>query len=241
METEAISNCTCGGRSEIRGAAAPCGPADNRMVPERALDPFEHPAHQGFDRRHDRIVVPEAVSPRERIRVLVGRKPEGPWRPGIVLVGGQKEVVLPLERIADRRERMAGRAVQRLVRDPHEGEGVVIGSRPDMKTVLLDPLSVFRITSARGLAAKAPAKLVHRDVVFFAPGIDFGQRERSAHGAHAAAQHRNLDLAVRHGAPAPVNLCRQICTSPFSVPSFLVAGRSRAAFLTARTPPCRPR
>src|SRR6185437_4268234 len=43
------------------------------------------------------------------------------------------------------------------------------------------------------------AELVHRDLVFFSVGIDFGQREGSAHGAHAATQDRNLYLAVRHG------------------------------------------
>src|SRR6185437_9386664 len=65
--------------------------------------------------------------------------------------------------------------LQRLEREPHQREGVVIGSRPDVKTVLLDPLSIGRIASARGLAPKAPAELVHGDLVFFSVGIDFGQ------------------------------------------------------------------
>jgi hypothetical protein len=156
------------------------------MVPDQALEPCEHPADQGLGRRHHRIVAPEAVSPGEKVRVLIRIEPEGPWRVRVLLVGGQKEFVLALERVADRRERIAGRAVQRLEREPHEGEGVVIGSRPDVKTVFLDPLSIGRIASARSLAPKAPAELVHRDLVFFSVGIDFGQREGSAHGAHAA-------------------------------------------------------
>src|SRR6185312_3198897 len=119
--------------------------------------PCDHPADQRLDRRHDRIVAPEAFSPGEEVRVPIRIEPEGPWRVRVVLVGGPKEFVLALERVADRRERIAWRAVQRLEREPHEGEGVVIGSRPDVKTVLLDPLSIGRIASARGLAPKAPA------------------------------------------------------------------------------------
>ncbi len=174
-------------RNQGRLSRLGAGRRGQLMAADHGLDPFQHPADQGFDRRHDRIVVPEAVSPGEDIRVVVRIEPEGPWRPRVAFVGGQKELVLPLERVADRRERMAGRAVQRLERDPHEGEGVVVGSRPDVKSVLLDPLSVLPIASARRLAPEAPAELVHRDLVFFSLGIDFRQRERSAHGAYAAA------------------------------------------------------
>ena len=132
VETEAISNCTCGGRSEIRGPVAPCGPADKLIQ----WCPSACSIHASIRRIRVSIdgmtgsLSQRLSAPGKEFGSSSGSNQKDHGDHVLVLVGSQKELVLPLERVADRRERMAGRTIQRLERDPHEGEGVFIGPDP---------------------------------------------------------------------------------------------------------------
>ncbi len=109
-----------------------------------------------------------------------------------------EDLVLPFEGVADCRNRITRRRVQRLQNGAQDGEGVLIEARPDMQPMLLDSLAVVGIAPAGGLAAETPAELVQRDLVFFALRVDFAQRDSGAQRAHSAAQNRHAYFASSH-------------------------------------------
>jgi len=67
-----------------------------------------------------------------------------------------------------------------------------------MQPMLLDPLAVFGVAPAGGLAAETPAELMQRNLVFFALRIDFAQRESGAQRAHPAAQNCHAYFVSAH-------------------------------------------
>ena len=96
-------------------------------------------------------------------------------------------------------------AAQFDVRALHEIERVVVEAEQNVKTVLLDPLMLFGVATARTLAAEPPARLVHSHLMAGAKFGCGGQFERCGYGACATAQHCNASNSCFHP-EAPV--CR---------------------------------
>src|SRR6185437_2052642 len=101
-----------------------------------------------------------------------------------------------LERVTPRCQRRAAWAVQRGIGLAHHAERVLIEAEPDMKPMLLDPLSTLLVAAARTLAPEPPAELMHGDLVLRAQLLGVRQLEGRDDRRHASAKMATFCLSA---------------------------------------------
>ena len=96
-------------------------------------------------------------------------------------------------------ERRRGRSVKLVVAPPHQGEGVLVCTKPQMEPVLFDPVAERSVAAARTLAPETPSLLVDRYLVSITE-LGARQLERRRQPGDATAEDGDA-LLVRHQLP----------------------------------------
>ena len=151
-------------------------------------------AEQSIQRPTDRLTDVDAVA---RL-VAVGWKREDLLVPATAVLVEEHEVVALGERLLPSRQGCRWIATQLLVGPLHEVECVVIEPEQHVQPVLLDPLMMIGVATTCTLAAQAPSRLIHRDLMTGPQLLRGCQFERCGNGSGTATEHCHTSNSCFH-------------------------------------------